>query len=216
MSFPSKTPIIVQLIMIISKMEMSPTINNFTNDNADGRGGDLPAEGNSSFNLTIRIFSGISTQFDGVMNATGSSFNISNNTFADNSAGSNGGVMASWTSSFMIHNNAFTDNSAARFGGVIATSESSVNISHNTLVKNSAAYFGGVIYYAQYSTFNVSNCTFLQNNPTSYGGVIHMLLFSFINIIDSHLSNNGAQFYGGIMYMSQSFPRFLIVPSVIM
>ena len=63
----------------------------------------------------------------------GSSFNITNNMFANNSVADHGGVMVTFESLISIASSTFTNNSAAGNGGVIGTIDSSFNITSSTL-----------------------------------------------------------------------------------
>ena len=133
---------------------------------------------------------------------SGSSFNIINSTFTDNSAGGYGGVIHAERNSYNVISSEFTGNNAARYGGVMHISISFCNITSSTFINNSSPGHGGVMSISGSSLYIASN-SFTNNSAGEYGGVIAAWTSSFSIKNDTFITNSAASF-GGVMATSRS------------
>jgi filamentous hemagglutinin family protein len=170
--------------------------------------------GNNSVQV-VRIGSNITVNINGLTVAKGNGFsvgsvlvnqgstlNLANSTFSNNSTSGNGGAISS-SGRINITNSTFSNNSAG-FGGAISSS-GRINITNSTFSNNSASINGGAISnVVPLSTFNITNSTFSNNSASGNGGAISNVVLSTFNITNSTFSNNSASFNGGAISNSNS------------
>ena len=138
--------------------------------------------------------------------------NITNSTFANNSAsGGGGGLFNSGTVS--ISNSAFTNNPANEGGGLY--NEGMVNITNSTFANDSASLAAGGLFNTNTGTVSISNSTFANDSASGGGGLLN---FGTVNISNSTfvynssgssgggLINNGPMSIGGSIVANNSAP----------
>ena len=193
----------------------SITITNSTirNNAAKGNGG-VTCSLNDVVVIDSTIFAENFAAFGGAINASESSFTITQSNFNNNSANFEivkelfkfefemdasvlsgqvpfGGTIHISRSTFTIADSAFTVSSAFS-GGVIHMNESSMSIKNSILANNSAAV-GGILYSFDQSILDIANCIF-SNNTVKFGGVM-IVIASTAQLSDSVFSHNTGSLY---------------------
>ena len=107
---------------------------------------------------------------------TRSPSSITNVTFANNTASSNGGAVYNYLTTLTITNSTFTSNSApSGGGGAIKNDQGTLIISNSTFNANSAGTGGAIValYGASTPTTTIYNSTFSGNSATTQAGGIY-------------------------------------------
>lgn len=150
----------------------------------DGSGQNVTLDGNNSMEVllvnsgvnftlnTLSIAHGLGFNGGGGLYNNGGTVSISNDTFANNSAGngSDGGGLANMSGTVSISNSTFTSNSAG-FGGPTGLggglfNASAMNITNSTIVNNRAVAGGGLF---NSGTLSITNST-IASNVASFQG----------------------------------------------
>ena len=156
-------------------------------------GGGLVSAANSTVNITNSTFANNSAiaEGGGIVSAVTATVNITNSTFANNSAGTGGGIENGGTVN--ITNSTFASNSAGTGGGL--DNANTMNITNSTFASNSASIQGGGLVNAASATMNITNSTFANNSTSTNGGGLDN--FGIVTITNSTFANNSATVEGG-------------------
>lgn len=170
----------------------------FTSNIASMEGGGILSVRRAKTMVVGSTFVANSADSGGGIHAAGA-FTISNSTFSENSAVTDGGAIAiPEISSFMIivSSSAFIDNSAGRNGGGIAFSSTNTRlmVSNSTFARNYASASGGGIYGnvigGSEQLSRLTNVTIAFNVADVGGGIFNLNAFQLFNSI---VAKNAAQ-----------------------
>ncbi len=146
--------------------------------------------------------------FGGAIYCNGSSVNITNCIFENNSNenGYGGAVSYHTGSNGMISNCEFISNTTTHAGGGLSCQNSSPSIENCKFLYNQADYGGGV--HLGVSNSNLSGCLIAHNHANDYGGGLG-IAGNNPNISNCTIANNSATNYGGGVYcINSTTPTF--------
>ncbi len=133
-----------------------------------------------------------------------SASSIKNCNFTDNKATGDdscgGAVYFFRNSEGNVTNCSFANNSAVKNGGAIYFDEGSNGRTINCNFTNNSARYGGAIRFS--STGNVTNCNFTNNSASDWGGAIYMYSGNVENC--NFVDNKATSYDGGAIYFSSS------------
>ena len=113
-------------------------------------------------------------------------------------AGSGGAVSIAMDGTAEISDCTFADNSAGSMGGAIYCDHGELNITDCTFEKNEAAYGGAVACMGTRITLKGDSAAMKENTASVMGGAIHIQGQSVLNIGDAMLADNEAAWGGAI------------------
>ena len=157
-----------------------------------------------TLNINGGTWDGFKSDSGGAIYNNGSSAkieNITNSTFANNSAQGGGAINNYRGTISNITNTTFTNNSANAGGAILSYNGSTIsNITNTTFTNNSVVGEGGAIFILKGTIGNITNSTFANNSAAARGGAIHNDTGGTISAItDSTFTNNSAE-NGGALY----------------
>ena len=138
------------------------------------------------------------SSYGGAIRVNGSTVDIYNSTFQNNTSAGDGGMAAVFNSTFILSQSNVSNNSAGRCGGVMAAFRHSIIIMRAaTFSCNQASQDGGAVYLCK-SKASVSICNFVQNVANNSGGAIASTITDSIMLYQNTFSFNSAKL-GGVL-----------------
>ena len=101
-----------------------------------------------------------------------------------------------------MSNTTFTDNTAGTDGGAICNKGGTVNVTSSSFTNNTSSgeYNGGGAIFNYYSgSLTINSCTFTANTATTNGGAINVTAAT-LKVTNSTFTNNTASGDGGAIY----------------
>ena len=167
---------------------------------AFGQGGSLLLQENSTTNISNVIFSECHASRGGAIKSKSTTI-IMSNCFVIANTGS--AIYLIGGTSLEIDNSTFSNNSTPEDGGAIVGNDCVMKIVNTRFNQNRATQGGGgVVNFYETSKFNAHNCSFTYN--TAYAGGVISACNSDFSISDSNFSNNLAN-QGGVAYLSYGY-----------
>ncbi len=180
----------------------------FSNNVATTEGGAIYNNVGIAVDVTNSTFSRNSSSFGGGIINVGSTLNITDSSFVENSSGSTlgngggGGIYNSAGSTLKVTNTTFSKNTTTGSGGgIVNSTDSNAVLDHTTFLENEADS-GGAIYND--GNMIVMSSEFTANVASRIGGGI--FLSGFLDMKDSTLSNNSAGTDAGGLFIYSSHP----------
>jgi hypothetical protein len=181
---------------------LSITNSTISGNSASGFGGGV--FNNDTLIITNSTISDNSAQFGGgVLNAEGSTANLTDSTISGNSASGfgGGGVYNLFYATLTLTNSTISDNSAQNAGGGVFNSGGTATLINSTISGNSAQNIGGGVFNSSFFTYNydhipgtltLTNSTISGNSASNGGGGVFNNTYALLILNRTLISGNTA------------------------
>ena len=180
-------------------IECSTFQNNRVLNKVFGMGGGLDLSKNSTTTISNVFFSKCHANIGGAISSNSTTMIMSNSSVIANTRSA---IHLMDGTSLEITNSTFFNNSTPHSGGAIACEDSAVNMVNTKFNQNQAVDSGGAFAIYGMSKLNAHNCSFTYN--TAYIGSVMVVMYSHISFYNSNFAHNVAS-AGGTVYINNGY-----------